>query len=241
MKNNELNLSTLIGILKKNKILFLSIFMVLSILSIVYVFQIEKSYKSSLVMKMPLLKGIETEYTINNLAKIKAVQLNESLGLQNSGLQLKKLQLTQIKHQSDATFGVLHFITTKPDYEHKVKNSFISYINKMEFFEKLLKLEKEKNKDLILTAVEQYKSLKELQDNNENSTNLTLQINPMRLKEKKHETIIAKSFINSIVEISYNVSPNKFKPSYGILVVLSVFFAFFISFTVVIAKTFFIN
>lgn len=241
MENKELNIFDLFNALKAHRILMIVSFLILAALSIFYVLQIEKTYKSVLIVNMPLQEGIETEYTIDVLSKHKGNQLNNLFGLRKDSVKITELSLNSIRHEPNSTFAVVEFITTKPDLNGIAKDKFIAYLNNLDFFKKLNEIEREKYQDIINSIKDEngediIGDSPVLQFDKKNNPVL---VNPIELKEKFYDAKLNLSTSSAVVEVSYLAMPDKFKPSYAMLIVISLVFSFFVSLTLVILKMFY--
>lgn len=221
MNNKELNLLQLLKLLLKNKMLFAIVFSLFCILSTLYVLNIEKTYQSVLVAKFPLNDGLETEYLMNELSTYKSQDLNQLLELKNN--KIKSIHLDKLKHASSETYSVIRIETFAPDTSLEVKNKLMEYINEIDYFNQLMAVEKAENEAIKETRIDSLDSKNYF-------------FNPLAMTKMVYMAKENLMYLAPIVEIKYTVFTHKHKPSYAMLIILSVLFSVFMALSISLLK-----
>lgn len=221
MNNKELNLLQLLKLLLKNKMLFAIVFSLFCILSTLYVLNIEKTYQSVLVAKFPLNDGLETEYLMNELSTYKSQDLNQLLELKNN--KIKSIHLDKLKHASSETYSVIRIETFAPDTSLEVKNKLMKYINELDYFNQLMAVEKAENEAIKETRIDSLDSKNYF-------------FNPLAMTKMVYMAKENLMYLAPIVEIKYTVFTHKHKPSYAMLIILSVLFSVFMALSISLLK-----
>lgn len=221
MNNKELNLLQLLKLLLKNKMLFAIVFSLFCILSMYYVLNIEKTYQSVLVAKFPLNDGLETEYLMNELSTYKSQDLNQLLELKNN--KIKSIHLDKLKHASSETYSVIRIETFAPDTSLEVKNKLMKYINELDYFNQLMAVEKAENEAIKETRIDSLDSKNYF-------------FNPLAMTKMVYMAKENLMYLAPIVEIKYTVFTHKHKPSYAMLIILSVLFSVFMALSISLLK-----
>lgn len=228
MNNKELNLLELVKLLVKNKMLFSITFLAFLGLSTFYVLNIEKTYKSVLIAKLPLNNGLETEYLLNELSTYKPDNLNIVLELNNN--EVKSMSLEKVKYSGNEIYGVINIETLIPDTSLEVKNKLIAYVNKISFFDKLIEIERAEKK-AVMTGV----------DIDSSGSKNTYYFNPLAMKKMEYQAKKELAYLAPIVEIQYTPFTKKYKPSYSMLLILGGLFSFFMALGITVLKIGFLD
>lgn len=241
MDTNQLKLSDLIKLIIKEKFLFLIIFISIIITSIFFISNIEKTYKSTLSVSLPLKQGVETKYTLENFSALKGSEINALLELKTE-TKVSKIEISNFQPTHESIFADINLITTKPDTEHVVKDAFVNYISNLSYIKDLQTQEIQKYNEIIESAKNEYKRLSKEEDIDLKPYALVGNfLNPVEIIEQKHNAQFNLKNSKAIVEILYIPQIKKYKPSYAMLTLLSIVFSFFVAFTIIVTKVFFVE
>lgn len=224
--NQEFNFFEFLRIVIEKKKIFLLTFVFLLLLGLLGVFNVSKTYKSVLIAEMPLKKGIETEYIINELIGYKGKRLGTILNINSKNIDLiKKMEISNLRHENDETYIAIDFFCTSPDTLELAKQTFLSYLNDNKYLQSIRDDEIRASKEIIKVANEQYSTIVEFQKYKDRNTDIF--VNPLSIVKEKLLAENTAENANVLNEVSYVVLEDKTSPNYLMLVVIVTFIAIF--------------